>query len=202
MINMRVFVARLAVFLAWYGSAPAIPTALFAQETTPPPHKLNIAIIEGEGEVNNIKTRVAREPIVEVTDENHKPIGGAIVTFTAPNSGPGGVFGNGSRFLTVTTDQNGRAVAKGFQPNNQAGRYSLRVTATAGGLTATAAIAEMNAAGAAAAAAGGGGLLGLGLPITIAIAGAAAAGLGVGLWKGFSGGARTARISVGPPSLP
>jgi len=35
------------------------------------PNKLFITLIDGEGALNDIRTRTAREPIVEVDDENH-----------------------------------------------------------------------------------------------------------------------------------
>lgn len=168
-----------------------------------PPAKLNITIIEGEGAINNIKARVATEPIVEVDDENHKPIAGAIVTFTLPNSGPGGTFLNGSRILTVTTDQNGRATATGLTANKNKGQYQIRVTATFQGLLASTTINQSVAAGGAAAAAAGG-LFGLGWPLTIVIIGGVVAGTATGLAVGLGGGggAKTARISLGQPSLP
>ena len=50
--------------------------------------KLIINIVEGEGALNNIKQRVNREPIVQVEDENHKPIAGAAVVFFLPTSPP------------------------------------------------------------------------------------------------------------------
>ena len=39
---------------------------------------LNLVVVEGEGQINNIKQRSAREPVVQVQDENHKPVAGAI----------------------------------------------------------------------------------------------------------------------------
>ena len=30
--------------------------------------------VEGDGAINNIRQRTAREPIVQVEDENHKPV--------------------------------------------------------------------------------------------------------------------------------
>ena len=111
--------------------------------------KLQIIVIEGEGATNNIRQRVAREPIVEIRDENNRPVGGAIVTFTAPNLGPSGTFQGGSKFLTTTTDSNGRAVARGFQPNSAKGQLNLRVNASANGQTATANITMTNIAAAA-----------------------------------------------------
>jgi hypothetical protein len=173
----------------------------YSQEAAAP--KLNILIIEGDGAINNVRTRVAREPIVEVTDENHKPVAGAIVSFTAPNSGAGGTFGSSGRLFTVTTDQNGRAVGRNFRPNNQVGQYQIRVTANFQGLTASATITQSNILGAAVAGAAGGGLFGLGLPATIAVVGAAVAGtvLGVRAATG-GGGGKTATVSVGQPRLP
>ena len=46
--------------------------------------ELNIVIVEGEGATNNIRQRVARQPIIQVEDENHKPVAGAVVVFTLP----------------------------------------------------------------------------------------------------------------------
>jgi hypothetical protein len=107
---------------------------------------LKIEIVEGDGAINNIKQRVSREPVVQVTDENDRPIGGAIVTFTLPQTGAGGVFANGSHLLTVTTDASGRAAAVGLRPNNVAGNFQIRVTASHQGQTASTSIPQSNAA--------------------------------------------------------
>ena len=92
--------------------------------------KLNIVIVEGEGAVNNIRQRLAREPMVQVTDENRKPVAGAAVVFLLPNQGAGGTFANGARTLTTLTDANGNAVARGIQANRLTGQYQVRVTAS------------------------------------------------------------------------
>ena len=106
--------------------------------------KLKILIIEGEGATNNIKQRTAREPIVEVLDENNRPVGGAIVTFTAPNYGASGTFQGGSKLFTVTTDSNGRATARGFQPNSAKGQLKLQVRAQSNGQSASSEINMTN----------------------------------------------------------
>ena len=106
--------------------------------------KLKILIIEGEGATNNIKQRTAREPIVEVQDENNRPVGGAIVTFTAPNYGASGTFQGGSKLFTVTTDSNGRATARGFQPNSAKGQLKLQVRAQSNGQSASSEINMTN----------------------------------------------------------
>ena len=119
-----------------------------AQETQPT--RLNLIVIEGEGAINNIRQRTARAPIVQVEDQNHRPIAGAAVVFTLPEHGASGVFTNGSRTLTVMTDNQGRAVAQGLRPNNQAGQVQMRVNASFQGQTASTVISATNVMSAAA----------------------------------------------------
>ena len=44
-----------------------------AAQDSPAP-RLEIVIVQDDGAINNIKQRTARETIVEVRDENHKPV--------------------------------------------------------------------------------------------------------------------------------
>jgi len=104
-----------------------------------------ITILEGEGALNDIRQRTAREPIVQVQDENHRPIAGAAVVFLLPGSGPGGSFPNGALKLATVTDNDGKAVAKGLQPNNVVGPYQIQVVVTVAGQTAEATIHQQNA---------------------------------------------------------
>jgi hypothetical protein len=104
--------------------------------------------VEGEGAINNVKQRVNREPIVQVEDDNHKPIAGAAVVFFLPNQGPSGFFANGSKSLTVTTNADGRATASSITRNNLSGQMAIRVTASFAGQTATATITQTNVAAA------------------------------------------------------
>lgn len=142
-----------------------------------PPGKLDIVVIEGEGAINNLKQGLTREPIVEVRDENDKPVGGALVTFTLPGNGAGGVFGGGAQTLTVTTDVQGRAVASGFRANSQAGSFRMRVRAQSQGRLAAREIAMKNVASAATA---GGISTGVLITVVAAVATAAAVGVAVG----------------------
>jgi hypothetical protein len=116
--------------------------------------KLNITIVEGEGAVNNIRQRMAREPMVQVTDENRKPVAGAAVVFLLPNQGAGASFANGAKSLTTLTDANGNAVARGMQANRLSGQYQVRVSASHQGRTTSTTINMTNAAVAGAAASG------------------------------------------------
>jgi hypothetical protein len=163
--------------------------------------KLIINIVEGEGALNNIKQRVNREPIVQVEDENHKPIAGAAVVFFLPTSGPGGVFANGSQTLTVTTDSLGRAAATGIRPNHQTGQMQIRVTASHNGLSASATITQMNVVGANV---GGGLSTTAKVLIVVAVAAGAAAGAIIATRGGGSSSTSTTSaitITAGTPSV-
>lgn len=161
-----------------------------AQENAPPPDDLKIVIIRGDGFTNNLKKRIAREPIVEVRDRNDKPVAGATVTFLLPSGGPGGTFAGAQNTLTVFTGPNGRAVASGFTPNNVVGDFNMNVTASHQGQTASATIAQTNALAGA----------GLGTAATVGIIGAVAAAAAA-VAVAVTGGGNTGRISVGAPSL-
>jgi hypothetical protein len=175
-------------------------TPLPAQDAQPPAAgKLNIVIVEGEGAINNVRQRVAREPIVQVEDENRRPVAGAAVTFLLPNQGAGASFANGAQSLTITTDAQGRAVARGLRPNNVNGRYDIRVNASHQGRTASATISQTNAVAAAAAAGG----ISAKLIAILAVAGAAAAGATVAATGGGSGnGAARPTPTVITPGTP
>jgi hypothetical protein len=162
-------------------------SVLYAQQE---PLQLQILVIGGEGSINNVKQRTAREPVIEVRDRNNRPVAGALVLFEAPQSGASGTFIGGSRTLRVTTDAQGRASGQGFRPNNAQGNFNLQVTATAQGATATAAIHMQNAGAAlanAGQAAGHGKLIG----IVVAVAAAAAAGGAYAATHGGNNGAAT-----------
>lgn len=151
----------------------------------PAQQMLNIVIVEGEGAINNIRQRTARETIVEVDDENHKPVAGAVVTFTLPTQGAGGAFAGGAQTLTVMTDALGRAVATGLRVNRVAGNWAIRVNASFGGRTGTTSISQTNAAAAGAAGGAAGSAISAKLIVIVAlVAGAAAAGGAVAATRG------------------
>ncbi len=138
--------------LAWISilsTVSLIHVSAYAQDSPSGP-ELKITIIDGDEAINNIRQRTAREPIVQVEDENNRPVAGAVVVFLLPNDGAGGTFTGGAKSLSVMTDANGRAVARGLRPNNVAGRYQIRVTATSQGRTGRATLQQtnVNAAGA------------------------------------------------------
>src|ERR1700678_749766 len=134
---MRWLSAVLAVLISF-------PATYIAEAKNAGP-ALNIVIVEGDGAINNIRQRTAREPIVQVEDENHKPVAGAAVIFALPGQGAGGTFAGGAHTLSVVTDSQGRAVARGFHPNTVQGQYQIHVTVSNNGQTANATISQSNA---------------------------------------------------------
>jgi len=106
--------------------------------------QLKIVILEGEGAINNIRQRTAREPIVQVEDENRKPVAGALILFVSPERGPGVVFADGSKSLMVYTDSKGQAVARGLRPNQSAGKFQLKVTASFQGVSTGTVLNQVN----------------------------------------------------------
>jgi hypothetical protein len=137
---------------------------------------LNLVVLEGEGATNNIRQRTAREPIVQVQDENHKPVAGAIVVFTLPSNGAGGAFANGAKTLTMVSDNQGQAVAHGLRPNGLKGQFKIHVNASFQGQTASTSIAQTNAVVAASGTATAGAGVSAKLIVVLAVVGAAAVG--------------------------
>ena len=52
-----------------------------------PPTKLYLTIIEGNGAINNLRLRANREPIVQVTDQNHRPVAGGRCLLSSQDGG-------------------------------------------------------------------------------------------------------------------
>lgn len=142
----RLFAALLAVLLFAH---PFLMRAELPDAPTPAPQPqlLQITILDGEGALNNIRQRTAREPIVEVKDENHKPVAGVLILFAIQNNGGASASFSGAATLSATTDSSGRAVAHGLTPNNKVGSYSIKITATLGALTAFVILQQTNVLG-------------------------------------------------------
>jgi len=172
--------------LSWQLAFPAA----FAQNL---PTRIDIVVIEGEGAINNVRQRVARDPVVRVEDENHHPIVGAAVVFTLPVSGPGGEFANGSKTLTVITESEGTATARGLKLNDSPGKLQIYVTASYRGLRARALITETVAGSATAKGHGGSGKW---IAILAVIGGAAAGGVVAATHKGSTSTSNTSTITT------
>ena len=166
---------------------------------TPLPTQLNIVVVEGEGAINNVKERTARDPVIRVEDENHKPIAGVAVVFTLPTEGATGQFGNGAKNLTVMTDENGVAAGKGLKLYQVDGKVPIHINASYRGLTASTTMTEFAVlppgVKAKTSHGGHGGLIAV-----IVVVGAAAAGGGAYLATHKNG--TTAAVPAGPTVTP
>ena len=161
---------------------------------------LRITIVEGDEAIFNVRQRVSREAIIQVEDENRRPVAGALVTLTAPRDGASAIFSNGLNNITLTTDDAGRVVVRGIRPNSAQGKYSIRVTATKEGLRGTAQLNMTNMAMAAAA----GGISAKVLTFLL-IAGAGAAAGTVAATRGGNGagpGAAPPPVTTVTPGTP
>ena len=169
-----------------------ISPALAAQTVGPAP-ELKIVVLEGDGAINNIRERTAKDPVVRVENDDGQAIVGASVTFMLPDFGAGGFFPGGLTTLSTVTDREGRAAAHGLRPNNIAGQFQIRVNAAYRGKTVTAQVKQTNVAPVAARSSRN---------RIIAIAGIAAAGAVAGaLFAVRGGGSGNNPASPGPAGI-
>jgi len=154
------------------------------------PLTFHIVVKEGEGAVNILNRQTAIQPIVQVCGKNNEPIAGALVTFTSPSNGSGGVFLNGSRSISLLTDSSGHTGVVSMKPVGT-GAFKLSVSASFHGQIATATVSQTNYATLASAEAAG--APGLGTP-TGSATGARAAGLSTKAKGGIIAGIAAAAV--------
>ncbi len=201
----------LAVCAMLIARSLALPA--LAQPVPPPPvTRLSLVVLEGEGGLIGLGMKTTRDPLIQVVDQDGRGVAGAAVVFTLPLNGASGEFGDGSKTLTIVTDDQGRAAARGFRANRIAGKYSIYVNASYRGRSARALITQFNmeTPGSARPGKGGGGS-GKIVAILAVVGAAAAAGAVVALRKNDKGGSAAASATpsiititadpgtVGPP---
>src|SRR6266545_372982 len=111
-----------------------MPAPVWSQQVSGPQSRLvdqqtgglKIVTIQGEGAVNSIRSKTATQPVVEVRDEQDKPVAGAEVVFQLPAAGPGGVFNGWMRNQTARTNAQGQAGVSGYVPNDEEGRFNIK----------------------------------------------------------------------------
>jgi hypothetical protein len=179
-------------------------TNLRAQAGPEPPRpQMTIAVVEGEGAINNVRDRKPANIVVVVRDGNRRPIPGASITFTIPTESAGAAFADGSKLFSAQSDKDGYASVQGIRPNNAPGPYQIKVEAQHKDETATAAVTQFNME----VASGGGSGKWVALA---AIVGAAAAGGAIAVSRGGGNGSTPATTptsigiapgsgTVGPP---
>jgi hypothetical protein len=107
---------------------------------------LKILILEGNGALNSVDMRNAIPPVVEIRDQDDRPVEAASVVFRLPASGPGGTFNNQQLSKTAITNVHGQATSGPWVPNSTLGRFQIHVTATSGNRMGEADIVQTNTA--------------------------------------------------------
>lgn len=130
------------ISVAASAQAPQTPQTPIAP--VPTVEDLKVLVLEGQHSINNTARHIGVQPVVEVRDQNDRPIEGAMVLFRLPPSGAGGSFGNNSLTFSSRTNAQGQAAASGFVPNDQLGRFDIHVTATLQNRIGQATISETN----------------------------------------------------------
>lgn len=188
MTRLRTAAALLSLAGISLNTAPA--------QSGPQPSRLFIQILDGEGALNDIRSRTAREPIIEIQDENHRPIAGAVVLFSTPDSGPGAVFENGLNSYKAVTGEDGRVTLHGLRPNSTSGAFQIQVSATLGALSSVAVINQTNVGRSSVQTHAGHGLM---LKVLIAVGGAAGAGAVAGFL--LTRGSHSDTVTAGAPAV-
>jgi hypothetical protein len=126
---------------------PAQPP-VSAQPLVPLPveQSLNVRVLAGNDEQNDLERRVMAPLVVQVTDRDARPVVTAEVVFRFPLSGPGAVFGSGRTSETIRTNSDGQAAALNWMANGQVGKFQVHVTATYGNQVGEATLTMINVA--------------------------------------------------------
>jgi hypothetical protein len=118
-------------------SAPFTTQCIIIDDLTVYDQALSITATAGSGQSINTNTVLGTPLKATVKDNNGLAVQGAVVTFTAPNSGASGTFAGGSPTITATTDANGIATAPTFTTNNTGGNYTVTASLLGGANVAT-----------------------------------------------------------------
>jgi hypothetical protein len=183
---------------------PAAPVQPLAQ--LPVEQSLNVRVLAGSDEQNDLERRVMAPLVVQVTDRDARPVDTAEVVFRFPISGPGAVFAGGRTSQTVRTNSDGQASALNWMANGQVGKFQVHVNATYGNQVGETSLSMINVARVIAE-----------KPksqaaswwshrwVKIAVIGGAAAAIGIGVFLATRGGSKgsngTVTVAPGSPTV-
>lgn len=133
-----------------------LPPGVVAQHVTPPPQvkadvslpsiqSLKVTPLAGNGEMNDLERKVMAPLVVQVLDQNDRPVEGAEVVFRFPLTGPTAAFPNQKNAQTFKTDADGQAAATGWMANREVGNFVIQVTASRGNEMGSASVTMTNA---------------------------------------------------------
>lgn len=98
----------------------------------PAVRSLKVLALAGQNEANDLERKVMAPLVIQVLDQNSRPVEGAEVVFRFPVSGPSAVFTGGQTSQKTTTNSDGQAAAVGWNANSQTGQFGVKVTASKG----------------------------------------------------------------------
>jgi hypothetical protein len=107
---------------------------------------LRILPLAGNNEANDLQRKAMAPLVVNVLDQDGRPVDGADVVFRFPVIGPSATFANQQPNATFRTDADGQAAATGWMANNQVGSFRVQILATRGTETGETSIIMSNVA--------------------------------------------------------
>ncbi len=114
------------------GAPPAPQPPASAPMPLPMMQSLKVTALAGNHGMNDLERGLMSPLVVQVLDQNDRPVEGAVVVFRFPLNGPGATFRGGNTSQTVRTNGQGQAAAVNWTANDQVGDVSVHVTATYG----------------------------------------------------------------------
>ncbi len=109
------------------GAAQPVPAS-----QVPVEQNLKISVLAGNGEMNDLQRHVMAPLVVQVEDQEDRPMDGAQVVFRFPLNGPSATFAGGKPSATVRTNSGGQAAATNWMANGEVGTFEVHVNATYG----------------------------------------------------------------------
>ena len=124
----------LSVLLALPPNVGAQQPGVAAKPMAPLPavQSLRVMALAGEGEMNDLERKIMAPLVVDVLDQNSRPVEGAAVVFRFPLNGPSASFSNGEKAKTVRTNADGQAAAVDWIADGGVGKFQVRVNASRG----------------------------------------------------------------------
>jgi len=119
-----------------------LPPGVHGQQATPPQTKpmaplpmvqnLKVLALAGNDGLNDLERRTVASLVVQVLDQNDRPLEGADVVFRFPPKGPGATFADQKTSQTMRTNSQGQAAATNWTANSEVGTFQVHATATYG----------------------------------------------------------------------
>lgn len=119
-----------------------VPPGGYGQQATPPTVKpmaplpivqnLKVLALAGNDGLNDLERHTVAPLVVQVLDQNDRPVEAADVVFRFPLKGPGATFADQKTSQTIRTNSQGQAAATNWTANNEVGTFQVHATATYG----------------------------------------------------------------------